>query len=160
MTSKNITGGVMGTSGMGYGGDHGNMQPHYLGELSKTSRTLGADDLDNQVSMIRSNHGQMRSSQAARKVQRVHRRVKVRVIPYFQRKHRLGQRVSSKSIHLLIISFSIAHHPETVVKTNGGSASRCHQDPGPHQKVPLQEEEGDRPLDPILSRKATRIRQT
>lgn len=82
----------MGTSGMGYGGDHGNMQPHYLGELSKTSRTLGADDLDNQVSMIRSNHGQMRSSQAARKVQRVHRRVKVRVIPYFQRKHRLGQR--------------------------------------------------------------------
>lgn len=83
MTSKNITGGVMGNSGMGYGGDHGTMQPHYLGELSKTSRTLGADDLDNQVSMIRSNHGQIRSSQAARKVQRVHRRVKVRVIPYF-----------------------------------------------------------------------------
>jgi len=66
------------------------MQPHYLGELSKTSRTLGAEDIDGYPSRINDSIGP--GSTVIRRVPKVHRRNKKKMIPYYERKHKLGQR--------------------------------------------------------------------
>jgi len=69
----------------------GNMQPHY-GDLSKTSRTVADED------HFMSNKSPSPTKQAInaviRRPHKVHKRNKTRKIAYFQRKHKLGQRVS------------------------------------------------------------------
>ena len=80
--NKNTTG--IGSSAM----DHPQMQmqPHYVGDLSKTSRTLGADEVDHQFYKM--------GNTVIRRAPRVHKRNKVKQIPYYEKKHKLGQRVS------------------------------------------------------------------
>jgi hypothetical protein len=73
------------------------MQPNYNSELSKTSRTLAAEDgaeLQNQY--IRGAGGPIINAKNSgiRRVPRIHRRSRARKIPYYERKHRAGQRVS------------------------------------------------------------------
>jgi hypothetical protein len=69
------------------------MQPHYLGELSKTSRTLAAEDVDQYNTRINDSIGP--GSTVIRRVPKVHKRNKKKIIPYYERKHKIGQRVSS-----------------------------------------------------------------
>lgn len=76
------------------------MQPNYNSELSKTSRTLAADDgaeLQNQY--IRGAGGPIigAKNSVIRRVPRIHRRNRARRIPYYERKHRVGQRVSIRN---------------------------------------------------------------
>ena len=101
------------------------MQPHYLGELSKTSRTLGAEDIDGYPSRINDSIGP--GSTVIRRVPKVHRRNKKKMIPYYERKHKLGQRVSKaiNTSHFIII-LDVANHSKTMVKTYGGLALGCY----------------------------------
>ena len=81
--NKNITG--LGPS------DHQlQMQPNYLGELSKTSRTLGGPDEGDQQYLKQSGA----IGTVIRRAPRIHKRNKIRTIPYYEKKHKLGQRVS------------------------------------------------------------------
>lgn len=70
-------------------GDGQMMQPHYLGELSKTSRTLA-----NEEDQVMSSPTKQAINAVIRRPQKIHRRNKIRKIPYYLKKHRLGQRVS------------------------------------------------------------------
>ena len=54
------------------------MQPHYLGEISKTSRTMANDD-DDQVSATKK-----AVSAVLRKPHKIHKRNKLKRIAYFQ----------------------------------------------------------------------------
>jgi hypothetical protein len=78
------------------------MQPHYLGDLSKTSRTLGGPD--------EGDHQYLKKSGAIgtviRRAPRIHKRNKIRTIPYYEKKHKLGQRVSYQFPNHLFFSES------------------------------------------------------
>ncbi len=70
------------------------MQPHYLGDLSKTSRTLGAEENESLGQNFRNNgHTIPTNNSVIRRAPRIHRRNRVRRIPYYQRMRKVGQRV-------------------------------------------------------------------
>jgi len=86
MTSKNLTG--FGSSHLT--DQHIGMQPHYLVDLSKTSRTLAVED-----SIELNKAGQRKpnvsgASAVIRRAPKIHRRNKMRKIAYYQRNHKVG----------------------------------------------------------------------
>ena len=88
MTSKNQMG--FGSSHIGDPGQM-NMQPNYLVDLSKTSRTLAAED---SVEFNKTGNRKVANISGAsaviRRAPRIHRRNRERRIAYYQRKHKVG----------------------------------------------------------------------
>jgi len=67
------------------------MQPHYLGELSKTSRTLGAEEQEALAQNVHYRntaggnvvHTIPTNNSVIRRAPRIHRRNRIRRIPYY-----------------------------------------------------------------------------
>ena len=137
------------------------MQPHYLGELSKTSRTLAAEDVDQYNTRINDSIGP--GSTVIRRVPKVHKRNKKKIIPYYERKHKIGQRVSLFEVSIRhftnIFVNLIANYLKAMVPTNGSLAFSSYQDSRINQKILIQEKTRDRHVDPILPPKKIAVRK-
>ena len=108
--------------GINHLNDHIIMQPHYIGENSKTSRTLGVEENDttqNQGYKGNQNGGQSGylNNSVIRREPRIHRRNRLRKTPYYLTKNKNGQKVSYFTPHALP-----EDHPEALVQTNGSPA--------------------------------------
>lgn len=123
------------------------MQPQYLGEISKTSRTMANEDEDVATATKKA------VSAVLRKPHKVHKRNKKRRIPYFLKKHKLGQRVSFNLTNHL--HFPTEDYSKTMEQTHGSPAFGCYQDPRRYPQVSVQQTEDDRDVDSLLSKQAS-----